>query len=99
MLEELKKAFVSFDKKAVVFHPNIGENAASYQYWYALRKDFEHLPGYDNKIDKERNIRLIEKSLGSINGKCSRCDKSAKIAFFGKEAYRWSEGSWPHPLI
>jgi hypothetical protein len=98
LLEEFRKGFLAYKNKAVVFYPDINKSVNSYQYWFILKSGFDSLKSNNKEIDI--NVRtLLEKSLDLIAGPCQKCSKPAQVAYFGKNTFKWSEGSWPKPLI
>jgi len=83
MLEEFKKAFLGFEKPMVVFYPMLESKDGPYVYRYEAISD---IPG---KRKTDSVGRLISEALKSISGQCSRCRRTANIAYFGPGTFQW----------
>jgi hypothetical protein len=83
MLEEFKKAFLGFEKPMVVFYPLLESKDGPYVYRYEGISD---IPG---KRKTDSVGRLIIDALKSISGQCSRCRRSANVAYFGPGTFQW----------
>jgi hypothetical protein len=83
MLEEFKKAFLGFENPIVVFYPLLESKDGPYVYRYEAISDIPR------KRKTDSVGRLISEALKSISGQCSRCRRTANVAYFGPGTFQW----------
>ena len=83
MLEEFKKVFLGFENRMVVLYPLLESKEGLYVYRYEAISDIPR------KRKTDSVGRLISEALKSISGECSRCRRTANVAYFGPGTFQW----------
>lgn len=85
MLDAFRKEFVGFQENMVVFYPALEFKTGSFVYQYRVLEDIPE------KHRSDRTGRMIVDALNSISGNCSRCGRTANVAYFGPGSFKWSQ--------
>ena len=88
LMTEFQKGFVEYKHKMVVFHPDLETKKGTYTFTYLPMDEIQGLI-HQNKKFSSKITERVKSSINMIQGKCSKCEKIANIAYYDQNTFEW----------
>ncbi|MFA9397416.1 MAG: hypothetical protein ACERKV_04005 [Clostridiaceae bacterium] len=86
LIEEYKNKILEHQGKLIMYYPAIEGLKGGYTYTYMDINEIKNM-----KSNFKDGVKIIEKNIKRIEGKCEECDSEATVAFYNKDDIPWDK--------